>query len=409
MQEFNVDFHIHSKYSGGVSGDMLIPKIAEQAELKGLDVVGTGDGTHPLWMKHLERYLTSDNDGVYSTERYKIKFILTTEVEDANRVHHLILFPSFDSLKQFKDQIKGSSVDIERDGRPHVRMSGEELVDLTNDCDALIGPCHAFTPWTAIYKEFDSLRGCYGENIRYVKFVELGLSADTNMADRISELRNLTFMTNSDAHSPWPHRLGREFNRVSCKELSFKEIKKAIVRQDDRKFVLNVGLSPKEGKYHETACTRCYLKFKVEDAERLKRRCPECGGLIKRGVKERVSELSDLGAEKHPAHRPPYTHIVPLAEVIAMARGITSVFGVKVQTEWKKMIDTLGTEIEILVDLDVDEIKKYDEVLGEIIEAFREDKINYDAGGGGRYGIPLFRKPLKENFYDDTQKTLAEF
>ncbi|MBN2518454.1 MAG: TIGR00375 family protein [Candidatus Altiarchaeota archaeon] len=409
MQEFNVDFHIHSKYSKGVSDDMMIPKIAEQAELKGLDLVGTGDGTHPQWIKHLERYLVDDDGGVYSTEDYKTKFILTAEVEDANRVHHLILAPSMDCMKQFKEEIKGSSKDIDKDGRPHVSLTGEELVDLTNDCDSLMGPCHAFTPWTAVYKEFNSLRECYGENVRYVKFLELGLSADTGMADQISELWNLTFMTNSDAHSPWPHRLGREFNRIACKNLTFKEIKKSINREDDRGFVLNVGLNPKEGKYHETACTRCYLKFRVDDANRLGRRCPECGGLIKKGVRERIAELSDTELERHPVHRPPYMHIVPLAEVIAMAKGTSSVFGAKVQAEWRRMIDSLGAEIEILIDLDIDEIKKYDESIADIINSFRNERIEYDAGGGGRYGIPLLRKPARENFYDGSQKTLAQF
>jgi uncharacterized protein (TIGR00375 family) len=407
MLEFNVDFHIHSRYSGGASKDMLIPRIAEGGEGKGLDLVGTGDATHEGWLKHLEKYLEG-GDGVYTIKSSRARFIITGEVEDKNRVHHLLLFPSIDCAKQFRSDILPSSVDIDYDGRPKVHLSGEELVDLANDCDSMIGPCHAFTPWTAIYKEFDSLKDCYGDNVRYVKFLELGLSADSDMADRINELQGLTFMTNSDAHSPWPHRLGREFNRLSVKELSFREIRRAIERKDGRRIILNAGLNPREGKYHETACTRCFLKFKVEDANRLKRRCPECGGVIKKGVKERIEELAD-GGTKHPKHRPPYVHIVPLAEVIGMARGITSVYGNKVQTEWQKMVEEFGSEIEILIDTDVDKIKKYDQKIGSIIEAFRKDKVLYDAGGGGRYGRPLYDKPLKENFYDGSQKSLGDF
>lgn len=407
MQEINVDFHVHSRYSGGTSAEMSIPRIAEGCEGKGLDVIATGDATHPGWLKHLEKNL--EEDGLYSHPGSKTRFIITSEVEDKNRVHHLLLFPDLDCARRFREDIRSSSVDIDRDGRPHVAMSGEELVDLANDCDSMIGPCHAFTPWTSVYKAFDSLGDCYGDNLRYVKFLELGLSADSEMADRVEELKDLTFMTNSDAHSPWPHRVGREFNRVLVGDLSFDEIKKAIERKDGRRFALNVGLNPREGKYHETACTRCYLKFRVEDAMKMKRRCPECGGMIKRGVKERIEELAGGRKTKHPGHRPPYLRIVPLAEVIGIARGIKSLYGNKVQTEWHEMVDKFGPEIKILIDVNAQSLKRYDEKIGGIIEAFRKGAMEYDAGGGGRYGKPLYNKPLKERFYDDSQKSLNHF
>jgi len=415
MNEFNADFHIHSKYSGGCSKDMTAPNIAKGADEKGLDIIATGDATHPRWLAHLEDTLAPAGEGVFSYKGSLAKFLITAEVEDKDRVHQLILFPSFDSVKQFVSEIRSSSQNLNSDGRPNVSMGGAELVDLTNDCDALLGPCHAFTPWTAVYKSFDSLADCYGDNLRYVKFLELGLSADSDMADTIPELANLTFMTNSDAHSPWPHRLGREFNRVSCKELTFKEVRQAIERKGGRGFSLNVGLNPREGKYHETACTRCYKKFRVADAEHLKRRCPECRGIIKRGVKERVGLLAKIHNEDrepvmvHPDHRPPYEYIVPLAEVIAMSRGVQSPFSVRVQRDWKDMVERFGTEISILLDAPIADLRAYDQKVGDIIAAFRAGKILYDAGGGGRYGRPLFNKPLKEDFYDSTQKTLAEY
>lgn len=409
MREINVDFHIHSSYSGGTSRDMTIPRIAEGGEGKGLHVVGTGDATNPDWLAHLDKTLQHDGGGIYSHSGSKARFLITTEVEGSDRVHHLLLFPDLDCARRFREDIRGSSSDIDKEGRPHVSLSGEELVDLANDCDAMIGPCHAFTPWTSVYKAHDSLRDCYGENLRYVKFLELGLSANSDMADRIGELKDLTFMTNSDAHSPWPHRLGREFNRLSVKDISFDEIKKAIERKDGRSFILNVGLNPREGKYHETACTRCFMKFRVSDALRLNRRCPDCGGIIKKGVKERIEELAAGRATEHPEHRPPYMHIVPLAEVIGMARGIKTLQSAKVQTEWHAMVDGFGPEITILIDTPIRELKKYDAKMGEVIDSFRKGTMLYDAGGGGRYGKPLYNRPLKENFYDNTQKSLQDF
>jgi len=409
MQEINVDFHIHSKYSRGVSDSMTIPALAEGGEGKGLDVIGTGDATNDSWLKHLEKNLVEKSAGIYSYEKSRTRFLITAEVEDKSRVHHLLLFPDLECARRFREDIKNSSVDIDTDGRPHVGMSGEELVDLANDSDALIGPCHAFTPWTSIYKEFDTLADCYGQNLRYIKFVELGLSADTEIADRVRELKDLTFMSNSDAHSPWPHRIGREFNRLLVEDVNFGEIRKAIERKGGRRFTLNAGLNPREGKYHETACTRCYLKFRPADAERLKRRCPECNGIIKRGVKERIDELAKGNATEHPKHRPPYIHTVPLAEVIGMARGLKTLQGPRVQAEWKKMVDKFDNEIKILIDKDVNCLKRYDEKVGMIVEAFRKGEILYDSGGGGKYGKPLFEKPLKERFYDNTQKSLSTF
>jgi uncharacterized protein (TIGR00375 family) len=151
------------------------------------------------------------------------------------------------------------------------------------------------------------------------------------------------------------------------------------------------------------------MKFRVEDAKRLGRRCPECNGIIKKGVKERIDELADSRGTSHPPHRPPYMYIVPLAEVIGMVRGIKSLHGPRIQTEWQKMVDKFGPEIGILIDLKISSIKAYGEKIAGIIEAFRKEKMLYDAGGGGRYGKPLWNKPLKENFYDNTQKSIGDF
>jgi uncharacterized protein (TIGR00375 family) len=409
MQEADVDFHIHSRHSGGCSSDMTLPRIAEGAESKGLDIMGTGDATNPEWLKHISESLVEGGDGIYSLPGSKTRFIITGEIEDKHRVHHLLIFPGIDNAEAFRNNIKKSSVDIDREGRPHVAMSGEELVDLANDCDALIGPCHAFTPWTSVYKAFNSLRESYGDNLRYVKFLELGLSADTQMADTVPELKELTFMTNSDAHSPWPHRLGREFNRISVSEISFDEIKKAIERKAGRGFVLNVGLDPREGKYHETACTRCFLKFRPEDAVRLKRRCPECKGIIKKGVVERIWELSEGAESDGPKHRPPYIHTVPLAEVISLSLGVKTLTSPRVQEAWHCMVKKFGNEIKILIDKDISCIKKQDEIAGDIIASFRQGRMEYDSGGGGKYGRPLYNKVSKERFYDDSQKCLGAF
>jgi len=299
-------------------------------------------------------------------------------------------------------------VDIDKDGRPHVRLNGEQLVECVEEVSGLLGPSHAFTPWTAVYKEYNSLGECYGRHAGKVKFLELGLSADTDMADRIPELRGVVFLSNSDCHSPLPHRLGREFNRLLLKELAFNEIKKAIERKDGRKFTLNVGLNPKEGKYHLSACTRCFIRFKVEDALNLKWRCPECRGLIKKGVSDRINELASFKEPKHPEHRPRYIRCLPLAEVISLSIGVKTLTSSRIQDLWKKFVDSFGTEINVLIDAHVSELKKVDSSVASIIEKFRSDRLQYVSGGGGQYGRPTLSGE-KDVFYGLGQKTLGDF
>lgn len=406
--QFNIDFHIHSKYSGASSVDMELPVIAKQAEIKGLDVVATGDSLNPKWLNHIKENLHEEHEGIYGIKNSKTKFLITTEVEDSKRVHHIILFPEVSSAEALFEKLKRHSIDIEKDGRPHLKIDAIELVDLVREVSALIGPAHAFTPWTAIYKEYNSLQECYKDNSREIKFLELGLSADTYLADRIPELQEVTFMSNSDTHSPWPHRLGREFNRIEIPELKFSEIKKAICHEQGRKFSLNVGLNPKEGKYHLTACTKCFLRFKIEDAKNLKFKCPECNGTIKKGVLDRIEELAKFKEPKHPWHRPRYLHIIPLAEVIALALNIRALPNKKVNEHYNGLVKKFGTEINVLIDANIEDIEKFNKEIAGIIEKFRNGKILYIPGGGGQYGRPTLKEE-KPMFWNYGQKKLQDY
>jgi uncharacterized protein (TIGR00375 family) len=408
MQELNVDFHIHGRHSGGTSEDMSIPLLAQQAPLKGLHVVATGDALHGGWRRHLEESLKAGEDGMYSTGYSGTRFLIQTEVEDARRVHHIILLPSLAAAEELAGRLSKHSANIDSDGRPNVRLTGAELVDEAETVGGLLGPAHAFTPWTALYKEYGSLRDCYQDNLKRVRFLELGLSADTDGADRIPELSDLTFMSNSDCHSPWPHRLGREFNRVSVAEPSFDEFRKAICREGGRKFTMNVGLNPLEGKYHVTACSRCFLKFKWADALNLKRRCPECRGIIKKGVAERIEELAASKEPKHPAHRPPYVRILPLAEVIALATGTSTLTSKRVKERWEGLVSKFGSEIRVLVDEDIGAVIEADAEVGKVIRLFRQGKMRYVAGGGGAYGRPTLTGE-RDRYWRQGQKSLGDF
>lgn len=217
------DLHIHSKYSAATSPRMDLPTLAKEAARKGIQLLGTGDCLHPKWLSGIKDLDEKDGIFYFKGKEDGTNFVLTVEVEDNKRVHHLLILPSIAKAEQLYESFRNYSTDIDSDGRPSLRLSGAEIAEHAKDAEVLIGPCHAFTPWTALYAYHNSLTGCYGDMSSYVSFVELGLSADSSYADKISELHGLTFLTNSDAHSPYPIRLAREFNRFQMDSMSFEE------------------------------------------------------------------------------------------------------------------------------------------------------------------------------------------
>ncbi|MEM2974069.1 MAG: TIGR00375 family protein [Candidatus Micrarchaeia archaeon] len=387
--EVNSDLHIHGLYSGAVSADMVPQKIGEQAPLKGLKLVGTGDILNARWIKMVKEQLKPTDDESVLEHANGTKFLLQTEVEDSSRVHHIIFFPSFSKVGELRERLCNNCKDLDIEGRPKLHIGPEELAELCISAGCMIGPSHAFTPWTSLYKEFNSLSQCYGSMARAVHFLELGLSADTNIADRISELHRLTFLSNSDAHSPWPNKMGREFNTLLLQDINFDEVSKALRREGGRKCILNVGLNPLEGKYHKTRCTGCLTFFSVKDAESYRWKCPSCRSLIKKGVDERIAELADLPEGSHPTHRPPYIHIIPLSEIISLALEIKQTYSDKVQSLWRRFVRKFGNEIDILIRVPVEELAHVDTRTSELIALFREDRFRYIPGGAGVYGIPV--------------------
>lgn len=380
----NADFHIHSCFSMASSKDMLIKNIAPKSKLKGLGILGTGDGLHPKWLDIIEESTTYLGDGIYSADN--MDFVITSEIEGKNKIHHLIIIPDIDIARELSDELPSKNKNM--DGRPKTQLNGAEILDLVRQYDCLIGPAHAFTPWTGMYKSFDSIYECYEKK---VDFVELGLSADTDMADTVCELKDFTFLSNSDAHSPWPHRLGREFNQIELKDISFSSIKHAIRHSDIK---ANYGLVPNLGKYHMTACTKCFRLVEPDVARKNKMKC-ECGGRIKKGVDYRISEISDFKQAKHPDFRPPYIHLMPLAELISTVydKGVTTK---TVQNIWQKLIDNFGNEINVLINADFKDLNEIDLKVSKAIKAFRDNTIDIVPGGGGKYGEIKFDLKTEE-------------
>lgn len=385
--EVNADLHIHGRYAGATSENMVPRVIGEQARLKGLGLIGTGDILHSGWLLLVREQLKLAEEGILEHEN-GTRFVLQAEVEDRNRVHHLIIFPSFSKVEEVRAEFAKHSA-LDSDGRPKVALTGEEIADACIAADCIFGFAHAFTPYFGLFSKFDSYNECYGSRWRDIHFLELGLSADTTMADRISKLHSLTFISASDGHSPWPNKLGREFTRFALREATFSELSKALRREGGRRPVLNVKFNPLEGKYHKTRCTGCLTFFSPQDAHSYRWRCPACHSPIKKGVADRIAELADRPQGQHPEHRPPCIHIIPLSEIIAIAMGTKQTFSERVQAMWRRFVGRFGSEIDVLVNVPVEELSTLDGKIAELIGLFREDRFSYVPGGAGQYGVPV--------------------
>jgi uncharacterized protein (TIGR00375 family) len=365
----NADLHIHSPYSMAVSRFMQPEHLLSSCRIKGIHVLGTGDALHPAWRKSWEPFLANDGGTV---------IVPTGEVEDERRVHHLILAEDFSQFDELQGLFAGTCKSFLTSGRPHVFLSGEKIAHYVHEVGAMIGPAHAFTPWTAMYAYFDRVAECYGS--QSIDFLELGLSADSSYGEAIPDLHNVPFLSNSDAHSPQPEKIGREFNRLRLANLTVKDVLACV---KSGAIDMNAGFFPEDGKYNRTACTRCFAQYSLELAIHQKWRCPDDGGIIKKGVYDRARELASGCI---PSKRPPYLHIIPLGQIIQTLEGASSPRTRKCTFIYQRFISMFGNEIEVLINAPVNEIRAIHAKTADAVEALRSGHITLYPGGGGKYG-----------------------
>jgi uncharacterized protein (TIGR00375 family) len=365
----NADLHIHSPFSMAVSGAMLPENLLAACITKGIHVLGTGDALHPVWQKTWKPFLEN---------KAGVTIVPTAEVEDKHRVHHLIFAENLAVFDQIRELFKGKCKSFETSGRPHIHLNGNAIATAVHDVGGMIGPAHAFTPWTAMFAYFDHVADCYGSEP--IDFLELGLSADSSYGAAILDLTDIPFLSNSDAHSPQPEKIGREFNRLRLKEPTVKSVLESLKRGAVE---MNAGFFPEEGKYNRTACVRCFTQYSLEQAVQNSWRCPADGGLIKKGVFDRARELSH-GCTPH--KRPPYLHIIPLGKIIQTTEGASSPHTKKCQAIYSSFISAFGNEIDVLINVPVAEIRGIHSNVADAIEALRTGRVILHPGGGGKYG-----------------------
>ncbi|MCX7845722.1 MAG: endonuclease Q family protein [Dictyoglomaceae bacterium] len=398
---FVADFHIHSKYSRATSSDMNLENISNWAKLKGINLVGTGDFTHPLWFAELRENLKEDNYGIY---KYKdVSFILTTEISNiynqdgkVRRIHSILFSPSLDIAYKI-NTLLGKIGTLGSDGRPTFGKNLKDLLSLLWEIseEIYVIPAHAWTPWFSIFGSqsgFDSLEEAFGEYVNKIFAIETGLSSDPPMNWRLKKLDNICLISNSDAHSP--NRLGREANVFNC-NIDYREIFNAIKKQDKNKFLFTIEFFPEEGKYHFDGHRNCNVVLSPKESIKLNNICPICGRPLTIGVAHRVEELADREEGFILKNKIPYKNLVPLEEIIAQALN-KDVSSPQVQKEYLKLVSILDNELNILMEIPFEDIKKFSgEKIAEGIKLMREGKIKVEPGYDGVYGkIKIF--PLED-------------
>lgn len=378
----NADLHIHSPFTKKSDIENNFAILSKNARKKGLDVIATGDCLHPIWLKSITTLQPLDEGTFFINDTL---FLLSSEVQTNDNIHHLLYFPDVTSLFDLREHLRRVDVDFSK-GRPTVPLTSEELADHALDANVLIGPSHIFDLHTGLYSKYNSLSECYGSAANSIQFVELGLGLDSYHADMIKELHHLTFLTNSDTHNPHPIRLGREFTQFNVKQPKTRYILDAIKRDGQNKPVLNAGFPPEEGKYFETRCNKCQKQYTLKQAKQKHWNC-FCGGTIKKGLNEKILEKSTTSHFRYPYHRPLYLSLLPLHEILTKALKQKNPFIDTVESYYSKLISIFGNEIHIMLETPIENIRQTtNPEIAEIIKAFRMATFEYKKGGGGIYG-----------------------
>lgn len=409
-----VDLHVHSHYSRATSRSCTIEGLYYWGKKKGINVIGTGDFTHPAWFAEFREKLVPVDGGLFelrkdlarkideilplSVRGNALRFVPTVEIatiykkgERVRKLHQLIIMPDFEAVSRLNGQLERIG-NLHADGRPILGLDSKELLRLSMEVsqDSLYIPAHIWTPWFGMVGSksgFATIAEAYDDLAPEIHAIETGLSSDPPMNWRLAQLDGVSIISNSDAHSP--QKLGREATVVRA-EPTYADIIGAI-RTNDRRLTGTIEFFPEEGKYHHDGHRACNVRFTPEETKAHHGICPVCGKPLVVGVDYRVAQLAD-----RPLPRPPYAktveYIVPLAEVIAELHGTKSAGGKAVILQYEQLISALGDEFSILRTIPVEVIRAQFPQVALAVERIRANQVYRDPGYDGVYGtIKVFK------------------
>ena len=408
--QFVIDVHLHSRFARATSRELNPSNLHKWSALKGVDVVGTGDYTHPEWFAELSEQLEPAEEGLYQLEpgrraaveqelpdrcRRAVRFMLSVEIstiykkgDKTRKIHHVVILPSLESVARLNRRL-GAIGNLHSDGRPILGLDSRDLLEICLEADekVLFIPAHIWTPHFAALgasSGFDSLEECYEDLLPHIFAVETGLSSDPPMNWRLSALDRYAIVSNSDAHSP--QKLAREATCFDT-ECSYPGIYAALKDRDPARFLGTLEFYPEEGKYHydgHRKCSVCYKPAQTLAAEGI---CPVCGRKLTVGVLHRVEKLADRPEGFRPEVAPSYEYLIPLDEVIGAAVGVGPK-SKKVRAVYDRLLAEVGTELEVLRRAGLDAIESCaGPLVAEGVRRMRCGEVDIYPGHDGEYGV----------------------
>ena len=408
--QFIIDVHLHSRFARATSRELNPSNLHKWSALKGVDVVGTGDYTHPEWFAELSEQLEPAEEGLYQLEpgrrtaveqelpdrcRRAVRFMLSVEIstiykkgDKTRKIHHVVILPSLESVARLNRRL-GAIGNLHSDGRPILGLDSRDLLEICLEADekVLFIPAHIWTPHFAALgasSGFDSLEECYEDLLPHIFAVETGLSSDPPMNWRLSALDRYAIVSNSDAHSP--QKLAREATCFDT-ECSYPGIYAALKDRDPACFLGTLEFYPEEGKYHydgHRKCSVCYKPAQTLAAEGI---CPVCGRKLTVGVLHRVEKLADRPEGFRPEVAPSYEYLIPLDEVIGAAVGVGPK-SKKVRAVYDRLLAEVGTELEVLRRAGLDAIESCaGPLVAEGVRRMRCGEVDIYPGHDGEYGV----------------------
>ncbi len=425
------DLQIHSKYSRATSPKMDLMGIAHWASLKGIDLIATGDWTHPLWFREIKTNLKEKYQGIYTLKEQssnqplkknqkEVNFLLSTEISSiysqggkVRRVHNLIFSPSIETCEKIIKALQNRGCKLMSDGRPIIGLSSKALLELalTVDENILFIPAHIWTPWFALFGSksgFDSIEECFGNLSSHIYGIETGLSSDPRMNWQIKELENRSILSFSDAHSG--PKLGREATIFvsrdklhPVKKYSYNDIADTIRQKPNSKLKISYTIEffPEEGKYHWSGHRNCNIRYSPQEVKKKGSICPVCQKPLTIGVENRVINLAskiidkdDLVYLKNKAgvtfvydkekKQKPFVSLIPLLEILLELHNRSQT---KAKRDYDHLTSLYASEFEILLKRPYEEIEKFaGKQLMEAIKMVRERKVFVDPGYDGVFG-----------------------
>jgi DNA helicase-2/ATP-dependent DNA helicase PcrA len=420
--KFYADLHIHSPNSRATSSLLSLEYLHAFGQIKGIQLIGTGDCLHPARLAECREKLKDEQNGLFSLKKKfaaetgdlvpesrsgDVQFMLTVEISGiykktgrVRKVHNVICFPSFNAVEKARTRLEKIG-NLNADGRPILGLDSRDLLEIALEADPeiILIPAHIWTPWFSVLGSksgFDSIGECFGDLTKNIYAVETGLSSDPAMNRRLSSLDPFALVSFSDAHSP--SKLGRECT-VFDTDFSYRAIYKALADGKNPGLAGTIEFFPEEGKYHVDGHRKCGVRFTPRETIRVKGLCPVCGRSLTVGVLSRVEKLADREETAARRRVKPYTSLIPLREVIADAldcgpetQSVTKVY--------EQLIAEVGNEFSILLDAPIMDIARVGgDLAAEGIRRMRKGEVQINPGFDGAFGtIELFTETERKTF-----------